>query len=157
MAKEKKRASVQVGGSTILMIFTVLCLTVFAVLSLSSAKADVSLTQKAEQTLIAYYKADGEAEEKLRQWDEQMAEAQKDANEEQEFFLELEKRLGTDYDRTENKIKFEIPLTNGSQSLFIEIEPLYQAAEKNYKINKWKVQNTGEYLIDETLNVWLGE
>lgn len=67
MARQKNRSgpSMAIGGSSILMIFVVLCLTTFAVLSLVSANADWKLTQRTAQSVTGYYAADGEAERAL--------------------------------------------------------------------------------------------
>ena len=54
-----------VGGSSILTIFAVLCFVVFALLSLSTAKANSNLTSKSIDAVTNYYKADTEAEEIL--------------------------------------------------------------------------------------------
>ena len=45
--KQKTEFHFGVGASSILMIFTVLCLTVFSVLTFSTARADQRLTEKA--------------------------------------------------------------------------------------------------------------
>lgn len=50
------------GGSALMMIFAVLCLTVFAVLSLSTAKAGVALSESSTRATQAYYAADEQAE-----------------------------------------------------------------------------------------------
>lgn len=54
-----------VGGTSLLLIFSVLCLTVFAVLSLSTAKAGDQLSLSSERSVKEYYAADAEAEEIL--------------------------------------------------------------------------------------------
>ena len=51
-----------VGGSSLLVIFAVLCLTVFALLTLSTAAADSRLSQDAAAAVEAYYQADSQAE-----------------------------------------------------------------------------------------------
>ena len=51
-----------VGGSSLLVIFAVLCLTVFALLTLSTAAADSRLSQDAADAVEAYYQADSQAE-----------------------------------------------------------------------------------------------
>lgn len=50
------------GGSALMMIFAVLCLTVFAVLSLSTAKAGDVLSQSSTHAVESYYAADEQAE-----------------------------------------------------------------------------------------------
>ena len=54
-----------VGGSSLLVIFAVLCLTVFAMLTLSTARADDRLADASVEAVSAYYRADAEAESVL--------------------------------------------------------------------------------------------
>ena len=51
-----------VGGSSLLVIFTVLCLTIFALLGLETVRADCRLTDAAAQSVASYYSADAQAE-----------------------------------------------------------------------------------------------
>ena len=61
---ERRRFSPPVvGGSSLLVIFAVLCLTVFAMLSLSTAQAERRLSDASAAAVLAYYAADLEAEE----------------------------------------------------------------------------------------------
>ena len=50
------------GGTSLMLIFAVLCLTVFAVLSLSTAKAGDQFSESMQASVQAYYEADNEAE-----------------------------------------------------------------------------------------------
>ncbi len=50
-----------VGGSSIIMIFAVLCLTVFAALTLISSKSELNLALRYTDSIKNYYKADYEA------------------------------------------------------------------------------------------------
>ena len=61
--KKKERISVPaIGGSSLLVVFAVLCLTVFSLLSLSSVLAEKRMADAAAQAMIDYYEADLEAE-----------------------------------------------------------------------------------------------
>ena len=51
-----------VGGSSLLIIFAVLCLTVFALLGLSTVQANDRLSRVSAQAAADYYAADCEAE-----------------------------------------------------------------------------------------------
>lgn len=63
---KKKRFSVfAVGISSMLVIFVLLCLVTFAVLSLTSARADARFSAKNADRLTVYYAAASRAEEKL--------------------------------------------------------------------------------------------
>ena len=52
-----------VGGTSLLVMFAVLCLTVFALLGLSAVQAGTRLSQATAQAVSAYYQADCQAEE----------------------------------------------------------------------------------------------
>lgn len=58
---KKGSAPLGVGIITIFMILVILCLTTFAVLTLSSARADLRLSRVNAETVTAYYEADARA------------------------------------------------------------------------------------------------
>ena len=61
--KQKERVKLPaVGGSSLLVIFTVLCLTVFALLGLGTVQAGERLTDASADSVAAYYAADLQAE-----------------------------------------------------------------------------------------------
>lgn len=62
---KKKNGMTLVGGSSLLVIFATLCFTVFALLTLSTVKADLRLADGAVQAVEDFYRADCEAEEIL--------------------------------------------------------------------------------------------
>ncbi|MGX8700863.1 hypothetical protein [Caproiciproducens sp.] len=68
-----------VGASSILMIFVVLCLTTFGVLSYVTANADNRISTKNAETVENYYAAAAIAEQKLQKIDETLLSARKDA------------------------------------------------------------------------------
>ena len=61
--KRVRAGGAVVGGSSLLVIFAVLCLTVFALLSLSTVQADGRLSETTAESVRAYYAADRAAEE----------------------------------------------------------------------------------------------
>lgn len=54
-----------IGGITIAMVFVVLCLTLFSLLSLSTARAQWALTQRSLDAVERYYSADSQAQHQL--------------------------------------------------------------------------------------------
>ena len=65
---ERKQAELSpppVGGASLLVVFAVLCLTVFALLSLSTVRADDRLSQASARAVSGYYAADCQAQELL--------------------------------------------------------------------------------------------
>lgn len=62
MKKTRSISVPAIGGSSLLVIFAVLCLTVFAMLSLSTVQAEKRMADASAAAATAYYEADLEAE-----------------------------------------------------------------------------------------------
>ena len=54
-----------VGGTSLLVVFAVLCLTVFALLSLATVRSDTKLADASQRAVEEYYAADLQAQEIL--------------------------------------------------------------------------------------------
>ncbi|MCH5252597.1 MAG: hypothetical protein J1F22_06455 [Lachnospiraceae bacterium] len=129
--KKRKMSFTTVGGSSILTIFAVLCFIVFALLSLSTAKANSTLSQKSVNAIGAYYEADTAAEEIL---------AQIRSGEQPEGVIQD----GDIYSYTCS--------IDENQELQVEVE----ITGDSYKINKWQKKYTGEWKADDSMKVWGG-
>jgi len=124
-------APVAVGGSSLLVIFIVLCLTVFVMLSLSSVQADGRLSKAAAEAVRAYYEADCEAEEILAQL-----------------------RQGTVPETVSvsgNRYYYECTVTD-TQKLVVEAE----ITDGEYRILRWQTESTLLWQEDDTLQLWDG-
>jgi len=77
--KRKNSFNLSVGASSILMIFVVLCLTTFGVLSYVTANADSKISTKNAETVENYYAGTTEAEKKLQTIDDSLLSAKNDA------------------------------------------------------------------------------
>ena len=75
MSDSKKQKFSNVGASSILMIFIILCLTVFGLLSLISAKAELRLSEKSKESVEEFYAADAEVERIIKEIDDILFEA----------------------------------------------------------------------------------
>lgn len=64
-----------VGGSSLLVIFALLALCVFAVLSLTTAQAEARLSEASAQAVADYYAADLQAEKQLSQLKNEVTES----------------------------------------------------------------------------------
>lgn len=62
MKVSKPLSSPMIGGSSLLVIFAVLCLTTFALLGLSTVQADERLNDTCVRAVTEYYEADLQAE-----------------------------------------------------------------------------------------------
>lgn len=77
--KPKNNFHLSMGWSSILMIFVVLCLTTFGMLSYVTANADSKISTKNAETVQNYYKADTLVQSKLEQIDKMLVTAKSDA------------------------------------------------------------------------------
>ena len=74
MKKDKNSSSfTAIGSSSLLVVFLVLCLATFAILSLSSAKSDYSFTERLAEHKSSYYSACSQAEDTVAAIDNLLA------------------------------------------------------------------------------------
>ena len=118
-----------VGGSSLLVIFVVLCLTVFALLSVSTVQTEKRLSDKAAQAVADYYRADLEAEKIF---------ARLRAGERVPGVME-----------TDGICRYSVPVSQ-NQTLHAEIQ------KENWRILRWQVTARMEE-SDDTLPVWDGK
>ena len=128
--KKERIAPPAVGGASLLVIFAVLCMTVFTMLALSTAQADQKQADNAAQAVSNYYAAELEA---------QKIYARLQAGEEAEG-VEVEG----------NVYRFGCPVSE-HQTLEVVLEKEGDA----WRICSWQVVAQGEPL-SETLPVWDG-
>jgi len=65
IAKKKASFGTSMGVSSIIAILVILVLVVFSTLSITTSKADLTLSQKSSNSIKAYYEADAAAEDML--------------------------------------------------------------------------------------------
>lgn len=120
-----------VGGSSLLVIFAVLCLTVFALLGLSAVQADLRLSDGAVRAVTDYYRADCEAEE---------------------LFARLRGgELPPAVVRTGENYSYACPISE-TQELQVELSH----EDGNWTVLRWQAVYTAEWEADQSLNVWDG-
>ena len=62
MAKQEIRRKANIGSSSLILIFIVLCLVTFSVLSLGNAKREDALSSRSADSVQEYYRADAAGE-----------------------------------------------------------------------------------------------
>ena len=140
--KDRQKAGLGVGGSSLLMVFIIVCLTTFATLSLVSANADDKLSIKTAETISAYYDADSRAVERLQAIDALLASGQA----EQITAQELAEATETGYAFTES--------ISDRQSLAVTLTVRSQGCT----VASWRVVNTGDWNGDgQLLDIWDGQ
>lgn len=132
------------GGGSLLTVFAVLALTVFALLSLSTVRADVRLGDAAARAVTDYYAADVRAQEILAQL------RNGGAPDGVGMALTI-----VDYaDRSELIYGYAVPISDTQE---LQVEVLVNPADGSYSIRRWQAVAVGAWEYDDTLDVWDGE
>lgn len=130
--REGRNPAPIVGGSSLLVIFAVLCLTVFAMLSLTQAQADRRLAQNSWSAVTGYYQADCQAQEILSQ-------------------LRAGERPDGVTEEGENVFSYACPISD-AQTLEVRV----RLTGENYEILAWQAVFTADWQADEDLDLWDG-
>lgn len=142
---EKKRegfAPPALGGSSLLVVFAVLALTVFALLSLSTVRADVRLGDAAARAVTDYYAADGRAQEILARL----------RNGETPEDVELETSAAHYPDRVEYTYAYAVAISDTQE---LQVEVLVNG--EDCEILRWQTVSVGDWEFDDSLNIWDGD
>ena len=131
MDNGKKSLPPPVGGASLLTAFAVLCLTVFALLSLATVGADRRLAESSVQAVADYYAADCRAQEIL---------ARLRAG-------ELPEEAAWDGDI----YSYTCPISP-TRELAVEVRVRGSA----YTILRWQVRSSEAWEADERLELWDG-
>ena len=156
----KKKFSIGTGVPSILMIFVVLALTTFAVLSFTSARADYKLTEKNCKYIMDYYSADKEAQTIIAEVDCILAGNRGTDAELSEAIMSLGKDLIIDTDANGRLLlKYEVAI-NEKQNLNVWLRVNAEESEDRYTIAKYsvsqQVSDSGIEFEDESAGWWQG-
>lgn len=137
--------SIGIGGTLIMVMFVVLCLTIFAILSFTTANSDLKLSKKTEESIADYYDIHGRAEEKLSEVYQKLIDVQN------ELMLETENNISiTD--------KFYVVATQKIMALDdLSIIKSYEDNQDNYLTIYYEVFGELNQKICVTLNILYDE
>lgn len=131
MRERTRFAPPAVGGSSLLVIFAVLCLTVFAMLSLATVQADRRTSDASAQAVSDYYAADCAAEKILaRLRGGEMPESVEVHGEIYSYACAI------------------------SDTQELQVEVRLHAGEA--AVLRWQAVSTAEWQTDDSLNLWDG-
>ena len=143
---EKRTAGVHVGSASLVLIFAVLCLTVFSTLSFVTAAQERELAEKSAQAIEQYYAADWQCEE---QYEQILQELQNGTPVEK-----LPEIL--DIQVTKQKNGYEICYSKEIDA-YQQLQVVLFASNGNLQTRQWCVKNIQQQTYDDILEVWDGE
>ena len=140
---KNKRYGVNIGSSSILVIFVIVCLVCFAALSIVSANSDYRLTQKMAGRESRYYEACNNAYQALADIDATLDTLYQSGISEEEYYAQAGQQKSYAY-----------PVSD-IQSLRVTIRILYPENDRSplYEIEEWRIVTTGTLNYDESLPV----
>ncbi len=137
-----------VGITTIAVVFTVVCLTIFAVLSLSTASQEKKLAEKYADSVSAYWEADAECSGIVNAFGEIWAAGGVDAD-----FDSLVSETGVTFYHDGDAIYVSfIRQINEATSLAVTFR-----MDDEFTVTGWQEMYTGDWEADLSLNVWGAE
>ena len=132
MDKRRRFLPPVVGGSSLLVMFAVLCLTVFALLALSTVQADRRLSDTSARSVEAYYEADCRAEE---------------------IFAQLRAgEIPAGVTKTDGIYSYTCAISD-TQELRISV----RKDGADWTVLRWQAVSTADWQEDDSLNLWDGE
>ena len=157
MTGQTAKYKVNIGLTSLILIFIILCLATFSLLSLSSARGDQSLAARSARAVTEYYRADAEGEKWLKQADailqKEMTKKAMDQEEIQALAKKMALELGCDADEETGFVSTDISMDRG-QALHIDLA--LTGDENRYEVRSWYVYDSGNYEIDDSMPVWGG-
>ena len=143
------KAGVRIGIATMLTIFVVLCLAIFSVLALSTARAERQLAERQAQAVRDYYAADLVCAELT----DRLCAAWKDGAD-ADRLAELAGEAGADCVRTEDGWLAEFACDmNETQRLEIGLT----LSADGVTVDRWETVSTAAWQADETIDLWTGD
>lgn len=170
---QKKKTSfsfIHMGAPSLLMIFLVLCLFTFALLSLSSAKNNRTLSQQSADRIQAYYRASSLAEEALDQIDTVLSDSYTACGAESAdtdaYQKEVTENLAhcsvdgvsaftVNFTTAEGALTFQVPVNENQQlSVILTLPAPSDCQNGYYRITQWATETTDSWNGDDTYQLF---
>lgn len=150
--KKDKKFTMNIGIISFVMIFIILCMITFAILSLASAKSNNESNLKSVLHKEEYYQLSNQGEDVLQKIDDFLYQKYLSSTSKEEYFNYLNdiKILDSTISIEEHIIRFNC--SSKLQKLYVEIEILYPGKQL-YTILTWKIESNKEWNPDNNINV----
>jgi hypothetical protein len=138
-----KNGGIGIGSASLILVFAVLCLTVFSLITFVVARSNKALSDAEAKLVTGYYEADAIAENIVA--DIIQADIAPDN------IRGIEITYGLDFESGAETAYFICPVSE-QKELYVNLV-IY---EDSYNILSWRMFDIGKWVIDDSLNVWQG-
>jgi len=144
----RNSVGVNVGTISLLVIFLVMCLSIFSVLSLSTAKSELALAEKSAWAVAGYYAADFACADRVEKVGLLLQEGAGD-----EEIIDLAQSLGGSVNVADGWIYIKF-----AQEIIPEqeLQAMLVVRKGQMAVQSWKAVNVGSWEPDHSINVWEG-
>ena len=143
--RSNRKPGFNVGSASIIMVFAILCLTIFSVLSFTTSNTDLRLSQRASKSIEDYYNAEYRAEDKILLIAQQL---KKDGNLDSLRLQSGETNL--------NSSSFSIQFTEPVDDRRMLLVELTFDNDHNISITRWNLLAANDWIPDNSMEVWSG-
>lgn len=154
MANMEIKHKGSIGTSSLILIFIVLCLATFGMLSLSSAAGDLKLAQRNAAAVQQYYQADVRGEAFVVMAEARLQEIRQQTGDAGDRKILYRRDLGDYYREDTGTIETDIPMEYG-QALHVKLQ--LEDGTEPCAVSGWQVYNREDYGIDDSMPVWTGD
>lgn len=164
--KQTKDSSsfINIGSSSLLMIFIVLTLVTFAVLSFTSAQSDYNLSKRLASRKTSYYEASSTAEKILTQIDQLLEEQALLSGQNKQLYYESVKQIFSNIELHETPIScrttkdntqiyFSVSVRDKQELCVVLNLTDYTQSDSFYTINSWKIVSTDSWKANQTIQL----
>lgn len=138
---------INIGTASIILIFIILCLSVFALLGLSDARSAQVFAQRKADSVTSFYLTDAVGQTFIKECRDALMNGQTAEQALKSAQEGLPVGAFSSFDEQQGRIVCEIPM-NAGQSLHIEL------LDSDASIRSYYVYNSEDYAIDTRLPVW---
>lgn len=150
MADYEIRRRANIGSSSLILIFIVLCLATFSMLALGNARREEFFSEKNAAAVEEYYRADTLAEEFVAFAGQTLRQIYQTEAAGKEQVLE---RMGDYYNEETDTLRTDISMAAG-QALRVELGVDWETGD--CRILAWNVYQQEDYEIDQSVPIWTG-
>lgn len=150
--KKDRKLTMNIGIISFVMIFIILCMITFAILSLASAKSNRDSNLKSILHKEEYYQLSNQGQDILQEIDDFLYQKYQTSTSKEQYFNSLS-AIKTVHDTItieEHIVSFYC--SSKSQKLYVEIEILYPGKQL-YTIRTWKTESNKEWSPDNNINI----
>lgn len=148
-----------IGAASIILVLTIVSLSVFGTLTLSSASGDYRLSKKNLDRTTSYYQASNAANKTLEALDENLWKLYHNTKNKKSYMKKIPKTLKSlkdvTYDKKEHTVQFQKNITK-KQQINVKIKICYPKKKDGtcYKIIRFKNEAVGAWKKDDSLPVF---